>query len=1029
MTANFAWDSDSNPVGMTIDQMLYRVRSNDKESLVFDSLTMSEVIDDSDGVLAVFDALVTPYSRLERKVSQLQMVMDKAVLGINTISKQMSEPFKQNGNVQVAVIYELSDGQTVTVMFHNPDSTPTKLAASDEMISWKWMLNKKDITIVVAPENGKDLAVREVGRRIMKLALKNSAAFARINKKRAETLETIAALGTECESLEARLNQLNTEIEQAQSLKEQRDLEAANLANQKVMAKDELVKLLNADQWENTSNSDYLYKDIADGRVKLFFEENETIELVAGFKKGRGNKVVSLEFNATSDFEKINTALKELLDSIGVAEEKEPVKDLSLYSMPLPLYSVAKDLRDRFGFAVQDVKSDGHKVTLTAPRTGKNITVEYNGVGDVFDISSDYFSVNTVNTDTEYWGATSQDIEELDFSYANDGLLSEENFADDFKFYSAVESIQKGVNSADGLTVVFGDFNSTTSTQIGLFDSAVDNHILGLIKGTPVKGLTAQVGIVDTGVVLARISIDDKYNLNFYKGELGDQVVESDVVPKASYVTYHLNKMKKELEAVPELTLEEKLPELKKYLEQFGPLKKGQLLKSLSKPAYNDLGERVTVAQVVIDFANSEGARVEVLERTGKKALFNKQYVLSSKLGQIPTNFGVWLLESGTITPKEIDYPENFDPTTPENYQALKNADDLVKFQDRLDSFFNNRFMEVRNALFDLGWQGTGKDLVKNGYTAVSHFTNVGAGANVVGMHFTINDADGKDIGFYMSDTLVLTPVEYAGRVDMGLPNVIEPQPKDDDLNTQDFDDFIEQVNAFFPRSDKWSVHFSGQSISKKLDDSRDLLIEWKDGGELSVDFRISDEMGARKSIDATGTAAEFGQLLKTEADHFFDVVSAELGGTVTPAQLSRMIQSISDAVEDFNDGTEANKPALTIKVKNIIEVAESMLQRSFKDDTGYQKLNERIASAAAAINKDGGQNIEPVVDENMEYLKAVIANPENYTDEESLNKLGGYAEKIGEDLTSEFAQLVDKAVTLVQEVAFKQLQEMVAQG
>ncbi|QOJ22956.1 MAG: hypothetical protein HRU78_04260 [Gammaproteobacteria bacterium] len=37
----------------------------------------------------------------------------------------------------------MSDGQTVSIFFHNPDTTPNKLTPADELISWKWLLNKR----------------------------------------------------------------------------------------------------------------------------------------------------------------------------------------------------------------------------------------------------------------------------------------------------------------------------------------------------------------------------------------------------------------------------------------------------------------------------------------------------------------------------------------------------------------------------------------------------------------------------------------------------------------------------------------------------------------------------------------------------------------------------------------------------------------------------------------------------------------------------------------------------------------------
>jgi hypothetical protein len=74
-------------------------------------------------------------------------------------------------------LLKLSDGQTVAIYLHNPDSTPNKILPDDELISWKWLLNKKDVTILLAPEKGRDLNPREVARRAMRLAEKSSAKF------------------------------------------------------------------------------------------------------------------------------------------------------------------------------------------------------------------------------------------------------------------------------------------------------------------------------------------------------------------------------------------------------------------------------------------------------------------------------------------------------------------------------------------------------------------------------------------------------------------------------------------------------------------------------------------------------------------------------------------------------------------------------------------------------------------------------------------------------------------------------------
>ncbi len=213
MTRKVHWDENAQPYNASIDQVLYEIRQSDSgENLLLDAVSIAEIIADSDGVLAL-DALVTPYVKLQRKMEILQGVMERMGTGIKPAAMQITEPFKQFGVANVAVVYELSDGQTVSIYFHNPDATPNKLAPGDDLISYKWMLNKKDITIVVAPERGQDLNIREVARRILKLAEKNSPAFARANAKRADRMQNIQSLKDEIVVLEGELKSAQNELE------------------------------------------------------------------------------------------------------------------------------------------------------------------------------------------------------------------------------------------------------------------------------------------------------------------------------------------------------------------------------------------------------------------------------------------------------------------------------------------------------------------------------------------------------------------------------------------------------------------------------------------------------------------------------------------------------------------------------------------------------------------------------------------------------------------------------------------------
>lgn len=216
------WNRDAQPEGLSLDQVLYHVRIADGgDNLLLDSVSMADILDDSEGVIAL-DAMVLPVNLLARKMDVLKAIMERTGATVKPLGVQISDPFKVRGVTNVAALFELSDGQTVSIYFHNPDTTPNKLAPTDDLISWKWLLNKKDITIVVAPERGADLNAREVARRIMRLAEKNSPAFQRVNAKRAERMGAIQTLKAEVAGLEVELVRAQRELEAEHILAEER---------------------------------------------------------------------------------------------------------------------------------------------------------------------------------------------------------------------------------------------------------------------------------------------------------------------------------------------------------------------------------------------------------------------------------------------------------------------------------------------------------------------------------------------------------------------------------------------------------------------------------------------------------------------------------------------------------------------------------------------------------------------------------------------------------------------------------------
>lgn len=213
------WDSAAQPVDTDLATVMYGLRRDDTERLLLDAVSMADIHEDAES-LDILDALVVESQKLETKLSQLQRIMEAAGGAVKPVAMQISQPFRQKGTTNVVALYELSDGQTVAIFFHNPDSTPNKILPQDELVSWKWLLNKKDVTILVAPEKGRDLNPREVARRIMVLAEKNSVKFTKANGARAERMAAIeqakeAVAGKEgtLAALEAEIADLTVKVE------------------------------------------------------------------------------------------------------------------------------------------------------------------------------------------------------------------------------------------------------------------------------------------------------------------------------------------------------------------------------------------------------------------------------------------------------------------------------------------------------------------------------------------------------------------------------------------------------------------------------------------------------------------------------------------------------------------------------------------------------------------------------------------------------------------------------------------------
>lgn len=203
----------------TSSGLMRDLSSHDWEGELLDAMTLTDLakLATDDAEVLNFDALIVQYNKLDTLINRLTSAMAKSTVGdLKVTNVTQSKPFKKNGVAQVAVLFELSDGQTMTILLHNPDSTPAKIAPTDNLTSWKWLLNKRDVSVVVQPKQGEDVQMPVLAARMLKIATQNSARFKRTQGKRLEVEQTITDTQTRIQEKQGQLQALNNEIQALQ---------------------------------------------------------------------------------------------------------------------------------------------------------------------------------------------------------------------------------------------------------------------------------------------------------------------------------------------------------------------------------------------------------------------------------------------------------------------------------------------------------------------------------------------------------------------------------------------------------------------------------------------------------------------------------------------------------------------------------------------------------------------------------------------------------------------------------------------
>ncbi|MGL5628052.1 MAG: hypothetical protein ACRDDO_02885, partial [Plesiomonas shigelloides] len=182
---------------------------------------------------------------------------------------------KTGGLAVIPVVIPLSDGQSITVMFHSPTNDPAKISSNDTLVAFRFLLNKRDVTHVVSPDGGRDISLKQTCLSLANLAERNSGKF-QAAKDRTEKLKNDLA------SYQSQAAQLDGETAE---LTERGDNLEKSAADKQAEA--DRIRAL-ADKQEGINED--LRAQIANAQVRKADDEKAKAEQAAKFAAEKGKQ-------------------------------------------------------------------------------------------------------------------------------------------------------------------------------------------------------------------------------------------------------------------------------------------------------------------------------------------------------------------------------------------------------------------------------------------------------------------------------------------------------------------------------------------------------------------------------------------------------------------------------------------------------------------------------------------------------------------------------------------------------------------
>ena len=199
--------------------------------MVGESLIFSDYLYQVPGI---GESVTIPFGNLiniEREAKRLQKAIAKSLnaKGLELKDTTVSKIKKKAGHKYLTTQYQISDGQTITMFFHDPIGGSGKIDYKTKLVAYETRLNKQPVTAAIIKGRGKTMPISQIGSILAGLASQNHEKWVSQSEKRAENKAALEAAKSSLDTSLASVKSLNDEHDKLDSQEKDLDSKISDL--------------------------------------------------------------------------------------------------------------------------------------------------------------------------------------------------------------------------------------------------------------------------------------------------------------------------------------------------------------------------------------------------------------------------------------------------------------------------------------------------------------------------------------------------------------------------------------------------------------------------------------------------------------------------------------------------------------------------------------------------------------------------------------------------------------------------------